>query len=67
MGATINRALSLLSVIPIERVADIAMRLGISERYLNKLVVNAVYRLSSFKICSALCLQSSLFNKLIYL
>ena len=42
VGATINRALSLLSVIPIERVADIAMRLGISERYLNKLVVNAV-------------------------
>ena len=42
VGATINRALSLLSVIPIERVADIAARLGISERYLNKLVVNAV-------------------------
>ncbi len=42
VGATINRALSLLSVIPIERVADIATRLGISERYLNKLVVNAV-------------------------
>ncbi|WP_334019619.1 DNA-3-methyladenine glycosylase 2 family protein [Alteromonas sp. S015] len=42
VGATINRALSLLSVIPIERVADIATRLGISERYLNKLVINAV-------------------------
>lgn len=42
VGATISRALSLLSIIPIEPVADIATRLGISERYLNKLVVKAV-------------------------
>ena len=42
VGATVNRALSLLSAIPIESVADIACRLGISERYLNKLVVNMV-------------------------
>jgi len=42
VGATIHRALSLLSIIPIKRVADIASRLGISERYLNKLIVNAV-------------------------
>ncbi|AXT38708.1 DNA-3-methyladenine glycosylase 2 family protein [Alteromonas sp. BL110] len=42
VGATVSRALSLLSAIPIESVADIACRLGISERYLNKLVVNAV-------------------------
>ncbi|MFZ8199584.1 DNA-3-methyladenine glycosylase 2 family protein [Alteromonas portus] len=42
VGATINRALSLLSSIPIASVADIACRLGISERYLNKLVVNGV-------------------------
>lgn len=42
VGATVSRALSLLSAIPIESVSDIACRLGISERYLNKLVVNAV-------------------------
>ena len=42
VGATVSRGLSLLSAIPIEGVADIACRLGISERYLNKLVVNAV-------------------------
>ncbi|CAB9495824.1 DNA-3-methyladenine glycosylase 2 family protein [Alteromonas macleodii] len=42
VGASVSRALSLLSAIPIESVADIACRLGISERYLNKLVVNAV-------------------------
>ena len=42
VGATVSRALSLLSAIPIESVAEIACRLGISERYLNKLVVNAV-------------------------
>ena len=42
VGATVGRALSLLSSLPTERVGDIATRLGISERYLNKLVVNAV-------------------------
>jgi AraC family transcriptional regulator of adaptative response / DNA-3-methyladenine glycosylase II len=42
VGATVSRALSLLSAIPVESVADIACRLGISERYLNKLIVNAV-------------------------
>ncbi len=42
VGATITRSLSLLSSIPIQPVAEIASRLGISERYLNKLVVNAI-------------------------
>lgn len=36
---TVNRALILLSDLPIKTVSDIAERLGISERYLNKLMV----------------------------
>ena len=42
VGATVNRAIALLSVIPSESVSGVAARLGISERYLNKLMVNAL-------------------------
>jgi AraC family transcriptional regulator of adaptative response / DNA-3-methyladenine glycosylase II len=39
VNATVNRAISLLSAIPVESISVIAARLGISERYLNKLLV----------------------------
>lgn len=39
VNATVNRAISLLSAIPVESISAIAARLGISERYLNKLLV----------------------------
>jgi len=42
VGATVNRAIALLSAIPSESVSGVAARLGISERYLNKLIVNAL-------------------------
>ncbi|AUC89918.1 MAG: transcriptional regulator [Alteromonas sp.] len=39
---TINRATSLLSQIPTQPISTIASRLGISERYLNKLITAAI-------------------------
>ena len=42
VGATVNRALSLLRQLPLQKVSQIAQRLGISDRYLNKLIVNAI-------------------------
>jgi len=40
VGTTVARALTLLSDIPVQSIAMIASRLGISERYLNKLMVS---------------------------
>lgn len=42
VNTTVSRAMTLLSALPIQSVAHIASRLGISERYLNKLIVGAV-------------------------
>lgn len=40
VGTTVTRALTLLSDIPVQSISTISSRLGISERYLNKLMVS---------------------------
>jgi len=42
VNTTLSRAMKLLSALPIQSVAHISSRLGISERYLNKLMISAV-------------------------
>lgn len=42
VNTTIDRAMSLLTQIPLQSISVIAERLGISERYLNKLIVQAL-------------------------
>ena len=42
IGTTLQRGLTLLSEIPIQSVATVSRRLGISERYLHKLMVNNI-------------------------
>lgn len=42
VDATVHRGMGLLSAIPVQSVETIAMRLGISERYLNKLFISAL-------------------------